>query len=163
MRAREESVPRARQEGLIVQELQDELLVYDLARQKAHCLNRTAALIWNRCDGKTSVEELVLLLGNEIDSPVGQEMVWMAFDQLSKAHLLQGRARTWPGASKISRREVIRRAGAAAAMALPIVSSIVVPDAVQAATCKPSNAACSSSAECCSGVCNNPGPGGHCL
>jgi len=158
MRAREESVPRARKEGLIVQELPDELLVYDLARQKAHCLNRTAALIWNRCDGKTSVEELVLLLGNEIDSAVGQEMVWMAFDQLSKAHLLQGRARTWPGASRISRRELIRRTAAAAAVVLPIVSSIIVPDAVQAATCKPSNAACLSPVECCSQLCN----AGHC-
>ena len=159
MKAREESVPRARREGLIVQELPDELLVYDLARQKAHCLNRTAALIWNRCDGKTDVEQLVLLLSNESNAPVGPEVVWMAFDQLSKAQLLQGKARTWLGASRISRRELIRRAGAAAAIALPIISSIVIPDAVQAATCRPSNAACTSSAQCCSGVCNID----HCL
>jgi len=158
MKAREESVPRARREGLIVQELPDELLVYDLARQKAHCLNRTAALIWNRCDGKTNVEQLVLLLSNEINAPVGPEVVWMAFDQLSKAQLFQGKARTWPGASRISRRELIRRAGAAAAIALPIVSSVVIPEAVQAATCRPSNAACTSPAQCCSQLCN----AGHC-
>jgi hypothetical protein len=137
-----------------VQELPDELLVYDLNRQKAHCLNRTAALIWNRCDGKTSVEQLVRILEEETKAPVDHAVVWMAFDQLSKAHLLKGRMRTWPGASKISRRELIRRFGTAAAVALPLVSSIIVPDAAQAANCLPSGAACTSSAQCCSGICN---------
>jgi hypothetical protein len=141
-----------------VQELPDELLVYDLVRQKAHCLNRTAALVWNRCDGKTSVEQLVRLLGKETNSTVDKAVVWMAFDQLSKAQLLKGRTRTWPGAATISRREVIRRVGTAAAVALPLVSSIVAPGAVQAATCRPSNASCSSPVQCCSGVCT----AGHC-
>ena len=159
MKARRNSVPLARREGLIVQELLDELLVYDLVRQKAHCLNRTAALVWNRCDGKTSVEQLVGLLERETNAPVDHAVVCMAFDQLSKAHLLKGPARTWPGASRISRRELIRRVGTAAAVALPIVSSIVAPGAIQAATCRPSNAACSSSAQCCSGVCDATG---HC-
>jgi coenzyme PQQ synthesis protein D (PqqD) len=154
MKAREESVPRARREGLLVQELPDELLVYDLVSHKAHCLNRTAALVWNRCDGKTSVGQLVRLLEKETDASVDHAVVWMAFDQLSKARLLQGRARTWPGASTISRRELIRRVGTAAAIALPIVSSIVVPGAIQAATCLPTGASCTSSAQCCSGVCN---------
>ena len=154
MKAREESVPRARREGLLVQELPDELLVYDLVRQKAHCLNRTAALIWNRCDGKTSVEQLVRILGKESKAQVDQAVVWMAIDQLSKAHLLKGRTRTWPGASTISRRELIRRAGAAAAITLPLVSSIVVPEVVQAATCRASGQSCTTSSQCCSGVCN---------
>src|SRR5215471_6033313 len=158
MKAREESVPRARREGLLVQELPDELLVYDLVRQKAHCLNRTAALVWNRCDGKTTVEQLVRLLTNEAKAPVDQAMVWMAFDRLSKAHLLKGQTRTWPGASQISRRELIRRVGTAAAVALPIVSTIVVPEAIQAATCLASGAVCTSSAQCCSGLC----PSGTC-
>ena len=38
-------MPRARQDELIVEELQDETLVYDLQRHKARCLNRTAALV----------------------------------------------------------------------------------------------------------------------
>ena len=39
-------MPRARQDELVVEELQDETLVYDLERHKARCLNRTAALVW---------------------------------------------------------------------------------------------------------------------
>src|SRR6476620_725537 len=99
MKTREQSLPRARKEGLVVQEMPDELLIYDLVRNKAHCLNQTAALVWKRCDGKTSVKQMVRLLEKETESPVDEAVVWMAFDQLAEAHLLQGEARKWLGAS----------------------------------------------------------------
>ena len=51
-------VPKARQEQLIVKELPDELLIYDLQSDKAHCLNETAALVWKNCDGHKTVEQL---------------------------------------------------------------------------------------------------------
>jgi hypothetical protein len=153
MKNREDSVPRARKEGLLVQEMPDELLVYDLVRNKAHCLNRTAGLVWKRCDGKTSVEQMVRLLEKETESPVDEAVVWIAFDQLAKANLLQGEARKSTGASWLSRREVIRRFGAAAAVSLPVVTSIIAPAAVQAATCRASGAACTSPAQCCSLSC----------
>ena len=38
-------MPRVRQDELIVEDLQDETLVYDLERHKASCLNGTAALV----------------------------------------------------------------------------------------------------------------------
>ncbi len=50
-------MPRARQDELVVEELSDETLVYDLKRHKANCLNRTAALVWQDCDGQTSVAQ----------------------------------------------------------------------------------------------------------
>ena len=154
MKSSEQTMPRARKEGLLVQELADELLVYDRTRHKAHCLNQTAALVWQRCDGKTSVTEMARLLGKETHTRVDEAVVWLAFDQLSKAHLLQGDAREWTGHSGISRREVMRRIGAAAAVALPVVSSIAAPEAVQAATCLGSGQACTSSAQCCSLLCS---------
>jgi len=154
MKSKEQSLPQARREELLVQELADELLVYDRTRHKAHCLNQTAALVWQRCDGKTSVTEMARLLGKETHTRVDEAVVWLAFDQLSKAHLLQGDAREWTGRSGISRREVMRRIGAAAAVALPVVSSIAAPEAVQAATCLASGVACTSSAQCCSFLCS---------
>src|SRR6266571_4556339 len=36
--------PLARKEGLVVKEVSGEVLLYDLDRDKAHCLNQTAAL-----------------------------------------------------------------------------------------------------------------------
>jgi hypothetical protein len=132
----------------------DELLVYDLVRNKAHCLNQTAALVWKRCDGKTTVKQMVRLLEKETESPVDEAVVWMAFDLLAKANLLQGTPSKWTGASGISRRDVMRRIGVAAAVSLPIVTSIVAPRAAHAANCRASGAACTTSAQCCSGLCN---------
>jgi hypothetical protein len=154
MKTREQFPPRARKEGLVVQEMPDELLIYDLVRNKAHCLNQTAALVWKRCDGKTTVKQMARLLEKETESPVDEAVVWMAFDQLAKANLLQGKAGNWPEASGISRRELIRRIGIAASVSLPIVTSIVAPKAAHAINCRASGQACTASAQCCSGVCN---------
>ena len=148
---REQSLPEARKEGLVVQHLSDEVLVYDQQRHKAHCLNETAALIWMRCDGKTTVASMAQDLSKQTGARVGEDVVWLALDQLGKSRLLQGRSKAAEG---VSRRDMMKRAGLAAAIALPMVTSIVAPSAVQAATCKPSNANCSASAECCSGVCS---------
>ena len=150
---REQSLPEARKEGLVVQHLSDEVLVYDQQRHKAHCLNETAALV---CDGKTTVASMAQELSKQTGTRVGEDVVWLALDQLGKSRLLQGRSQAAEG---VSRRELMKRAGLAAAIALPMVTSIVAPNAVQAATCKPSNAACTGSAECCSAVCS----GGKCL
>ena len=51
--------PMARQNGLVVQEMPDEVLVYDLDTNKAHCLNQSAALVWKSCDGNNSVGDIV--------------------------------------------------------------------------------------------------------
>ena len=48
-------VPVARKENLVIQEMPEEVLVYDMDTNKAHCLNRTAAFVWKSCDGKNSV------------------------------------------------------------------------------------------------------------
>ena len=151
---REQSLPEARKEGLVVQHLSDEVLVYDQQRHKAHCLNETAALVWMRCDGKTTVASMAQELSQQTGTRVGEEVVWLALDQLGKSRLLQGAATRGRAADGVSRREMMKRAGLAAAIALPMVTSIVAPTAVQAATCKASGSACTGSAECCSAVCS---------
>ncbi|MFY9609930.1 MAG: PqqD family protein [Blastocatellia bacterium] len=150
---KEQFAPRARQNALVVQELAEELLVYDQERFKAHCLNRTAALVWKHCDGKKTTKEIALAVEREAGSPVSEEVVWLALGQLGKSRLLTERVIS-PVAAGISRREVIRRVGIAAAVALPVVTSIVAPKAAQAANCKPASQGCTTGAECCSGLCN---------
>jgi hypothetical protein len=51
-------LPRARTDGLVVKELTDEVLVYDLKRDKAHCLNLAAAAVWKLCDGRSTAAEI---------------------------------------------------------------------------------------------------------
>ena len=92
--------PQVRKDGLVVKELPDEMLVYDLERHRAHCLNPTAALVWKRCDGRTSVKEIATLLQKELKTlpgkpgkpgKVDEKLVWLALDRLGKAHLLEER------------------------------------------------------------------------
>ncbi len=51
-------VPVARKEGLVIQEMPDEVLVYDLDTNKAHCLNQTAAFVCKSCNGRNSVADI---------------------------------------------------------------------------------------------------------
>ena len=153
-RESEQLMPEARKEGLVVQELSDEMLVYDRDRNKAHCLNSTAALVWGYCDGRTSVAQIARAIEGEINAPVDEDVIWVGVEQLSKTHLLRERANLPVHKSGLSRREVMKRIGLAAAVALPIVTSIVAPEAVQAVTCLPPGAMCTASAQCCSTLCN---------
>ncbi len=44
--------PIARKKDVVVQELPDEVLIYDLKSNKAMCLNEISAFVWHNCDGK---------------------------------------------------------------------------------------------------------------
>src|SRR6266705_4118745 len=150
----EQLIPEARRVGLVVQELSGEVLVYDRERNKAHCLNSTAARVWQYCDGKRSVPQIARAIEGEINAPVDEDVIWLGVEQLSKTHLLQKGAKLPEHKSGLSRREVMKRIGLAAAVALPVVTSIMAPTAAQAANCIASGGACSTSAQCCSGICS---------
>ena len=158
MKKQDEAIlPAAREAGLIVQEMAGEVLIYDQERQKAHCLNQTAALVWRHSDGKTTVAQMARLLERETQMPVAEDLIWMALEQLGKAQLMNECAALLTSKPELSRRELIKRAGLGAAVALPLVSSIVAPRAIQAATLLPPGACCSSPGQCSSGVCS-PSP-----
>jgi len=128
--------PQARKKGLLAKELPDEMLVYDLERHKAHCLNRTAALVFKHCDGRKSVGELAQLIQNELGAPADERLVWLALEQLGRANLLEERVATPAQVGHRSRREMIRRMGLGLAALLPLVTSIVAPTPAEAAaTC----------------------------
>jgi hypothetical protein len=155
----EQTKPQVRSEGLVIQELSNEVLIYDLERDKAHCLNQTAAIIWKNCDGKTSVSQLAQILARESGLPANDELVWLALEQFSKAKLLPDAVKQSEGKKPMTRREVIKRIGLGAAAAIPVVTSIVAPMAAQAATLFPPGNPCTSPAQCSSGLCTSA----HCV
>src|SRR5262249_55197460 len=126
--------PLKREAGLLVTELQDELLLYDLDRDRAHCLNQTAAMIWRHCDGERTVRGITARLRRDLGNAIDDDVIQSALSQLSKRHLLQQPIQS---RKLLSRRDVIKKAGLAAAVALPLITSIVAPTAVGAATCVP--------------------------
>src|ERR1700741_3115455 len=107
----ENSPALARNDELVVQDLPDEVLVYDLKNHKAHCLNKTAAFVWNHCDGQTTVEDIAKMMEQEWHTPVTEDAVWFAVNKLSKAELLQHQIVLPEAKAGMSRRSAIRRLG----------------------------------------------------
>ena len=152
-------LPQMRKHGLVVDDLPDEVLVYDRDNHQAHCLNRSAALVWRSCDGRSSPSEIARRLTAELDAPFSEDLVLVALNQLEIQELLVRVAASPAQFAVLSRRQMVRRIGLATAIALPLVTSIVAPRAVEAATCVQSGSPCSPSILCCT-VCNPMAPGG---
>jgi hypothetical protein len=125
-------IPVARKDGLVVQEMAEEVLVYDLNSNKAHCLNQTAAFVWKSCDGTNSISEITKLFEMETGASVQEDLIWLAIDQLSEKNLLNREMTTTLMGR--SRREVIKKIGLATVVALPIVASLTAPTSALAST-----------------------------
>lgn len=162
--------PLSRKEQIVVQEAQDELLIYDLRENKALCLNQTSAFVWQKCDGTKSVAEIALLLSKKFKSPVSEDFVWLALQQFKKDNLLEQSNELTTPLDGLSRRDVIKRVGFASMVALPVVASVIAPTAVaaQSGGCgcfAPGNMAnlsnpgcsCTGSSDCCGGSCGLSG------
>jgi hypothetical protein len=113
--------PDARTEALLTETVDDELLVYDLERDRAHCLTPAAAAVWRACDGERTPAQIARVAG------LDEAVVAQALRELAEAHLLRAPARKKRGPS---RRDVL-----VAAVVAPLVLSISVPAAAQAASC----------------------------
>jgi len=144
-----QKMPQARRSGLVVKEVDSEVLIYDQERSKAHCLNPTASKVWRYCDGKTTVADACSALTLDLATPVDEKLVWYAVDQFSQDHLLEEVALPAFMMPGLSRRQMVRTLGLAAAVAIPMVTTILAPTPAQAATCVPAGGACASAAECC--------------
>jgi len=131
----------ARKTDLIVNELPDEVLVYDLTRHKAHCLNPTAAFVWKHCDGQTSAQQIARLMEKEWHTPVSEDTVWFALSRLSKAELLHEQITLPEAKAGISRRSAVRRLAFGSLM-IPAVLSIVAPTALAGASVPPPCQSC---------------------
>jgi len=119
-----EDCPLARTEELVVQELGDETLVYDLQRDQAHCLNPTSAAVWRRCDGHATSSQIRARLQEELGTAVDPRVVELALDQLGRARLLAIAA---PRSERVSRRELGRDLGKVLAFSLPVVLTVAAP------------------------------------
>jgi hypothetical protein len=155
----DQKLPSARKNGLVIQNLGGETLVYDTLQNRAHCLNENAAFIWGHCDGNHTVNDLSELMrsraGNHrVSQEKSLELAWIALGQLQSSNLLETPIELPSEMRGMTRRQLIKAAGIAALVAVPVISSMVAPKAAQAATCLASGQPCTSSAECCSGLCN---------
>lgn len=154
-----QKMPQARRSGLIIQEVDSEVLIYDQDTNKAHCLNQTAAKVWKYCDGETTLADACSALSRDLETLVDEKLVWYAVNQFSKDNLLEKDVDPPPFIiAGMNRRQMVRTLGLAAVVAVPLVTSIVAPTPVQAATCLGPGQPCSGAAQCCSGACGGGPP-----
>ena len=140
-------LPKARTDNLVIRDLDDETLVYDIERDEAHCLNQTAALVWKECNGKTTATQAARALKKELDVPVDADVIWLAVKQLQRFHLVETSGKS----PAVSRRDLVLKY-APAALALPVILSITAPTPAGISSCGGQGAPCGgSNPPCCSG------------
>jgi Coenzyme PQQ synthesis protein D (PqqD) len=136
--------------NVIVQDVLEEVLIYDLEKNIVRRLNRIAAAVWKECDGRKNAGEIARAVAPRFEGKVDEQTVLLALRQFTKSHLLRGGTPGLASARAVSRRELIKRLGIAA---VPVVTSMIVPTAARAASCLPAGRNCSSNNQCCSGLC----------
>lgn len=138
--------PRSRQEDIVMQELLDEVLIYDMKTDKAFCLNQTSALIWQECDGNKSIQKITRSVSRKLNVSIEEDFVRLALNDLIKENLIDNSRTTIPLLDTIERRALLKKIGLASIAALPVVSSIVAPRSIAAqsvATCARTTEICS--------------------
>lgn len=111
--------PVARSEDLLIEEAEDELLVFDLQRDMAHALNASATKVWRLCDGSRTMAELAR------DSGLTEDAIQVAIVELDEKSLL-----ATPAPAGVSRRRLLETgvlAGAGLGLSYPAIRSIVAP------------------------------------
>lgn len=116
------TTPKVRSKDILVQNLSGEVLIYDLQADKAFCLNKTCAEIYNYCDGQNTFEDIRRLSRQ----PISDELIWLAIEELNRQNLL-----TEKRESGISRRNLLEKA-AVSAVALPLIMTLAAPSAARA-------------------------------
>lgn len=135
--------PTARFENLVVQELEDEVLIYDTRGFGAYCLNKTSAEVWKLADGTKSISRIAAILSRKFNAEVSEELVIFALNDLANENLLDRKSLPQNSSKKFSRRETIRRIALASLVVLPVVTSLSAPQAVSAASaCPTTGTAC---------------------
>jgi hypothetical protein len=161
------SKPLSRKSNLVVQEVNGEVLIYDLNNAKAFCLNSTSAVVWQACNGERSITEINDFVSEQLNSPVNDDLIWLALDQLKEENLIENKAELKSKFEGLSRREVIRKVAITSLAAIPVLMSITAPVAAQTSsacaqgTGRPNGCTCLNNGNCASGNCvQNPAGAG---
>lgn len=119
--------PLARRHGVRQSRIEDEVVVYDILADQAHCLHPLTAQVWELADGTRSVAQIAAAA--RLARPdLEDEDVWAALDGLADAGLLESRAAPPAGERQLSRRRLIRGL-AAASLGIVAVTTITTPAA----------------------------------
>src|SRR5438552_6906944 len=141
---------RFQQRKLIARTIGDELLLFDEETSTAHCLNGIAGEMWMACEGRSSAADVTDFLRSRWPD-MKEDVVGASLSHMAAAGLLEETEEQ--EIVSMSRRDLVRKLGLAAAVALPIVvTSVLIPPAASAASCGKTGAICGlGQPACCAG------------
>jgi hypothetical protein len=147
--------PIARQKQLLVEQIGDDVVIFDQERKRAHRLNKTSAIVWRHCDGNRAIEDLTMVLKQELNDAADENLVLLSLSQLEAAHLLEQPVKLTSQQARTSRREFVRKIGAVGVVSLllPVITTMMVPTPAQAQTCSQCNGECTGTCECSACFC----------
>jgi hypothetical protein len=119
--------PKIRQDNLLAEEVQGECVIYDSNNKKAHHLNSTLSWVWKHSDGTRTIDDLASAMQRDMGYDDAPRIIATGLKQLADANLLETDSVDLnvvaPVDSTVSRRAVM----AGAAIAAPMISSILAP------------------------------------
>jgi hypothetical protein len=153
--------PVARTEGLLVETVGEETVVYDLDTKEAHCLKSLAASVFMYADGDRTASDIAELAAYRMGTPVTEADVTDAVKQLESCALLE--AGPLVIRDGVTRRTVMSRGMkiAGVATATPLIASVMAPVASATQSLIKTGECCGHTPDNCTG--GNPlCESGHC-
>jgi len=99
--------PLARKSGIFAENLPEEVVLYDKTHDKVHCLNKTAAAVWENSDGSKTVDELMRAVEAKSGAPTDRKLVLQALEELEEAGLMEAGSAVVAETELPSRREAV--------------------------------------------------------
>ena len=116
--------PLARKSDIFAENLPEEVVLYDKTNDKVHCLNKTAAAIWESSDGTRTVDDLVHVVEAKFGTPADGNLVLQALEELKKADLMEASTVTVQDVAFTSRRDAMgKMALAGSALVATIIAA----------------------------------------
>lgn len=172
MDVRTKPLPIARENDLLVEQVGDETVVYDLETKAVHCLAPLAAAVFRHCDGRTTPAQCASAVSETISRDVTDDDVLDVLAQFEELGFFRSPMLTLHngngngnGNGGVSRREFARRSAlvGAAAFAAPLITSIAAPTAAMAGSGIASGCSgCGQNHDCISNHCCQSVPGKQC-
>ncbi|MFK7918849.1 MAG: PqqD family peptide modification chaperone [Ilumatobacter sp.] len=124
-------------EGLVLEVVHDESLVFNNERGEATALNQSAALVFQLCDGSHTIADMTAALEGAGLGESSEDAVWLALGELADAGLIDLEAER---PAHVNRRSLLKKVGlsAAALAALPVIETIKAPSVMAQASSTPS-------------------------